>query len=108
MIRDCVNSGRPIILTKADLRAFHEICRGTITMLKRHQGIYRIFLSAVNRPIEGIDKNENVCVVGDNLVNAIEKELSKAEWRYPWTTVLSGYIVPTLLRLVKKRHVKKT
>lgn len=60
IIRDRVNSGRPIILTKTDIKAFQDICQGTMTMLKRHQGIYRIVLTAANRPIEGIEKNEKV------------------------------------------------
>lgn len=107
MIRDRVNSGCPIILTEADVRAYHDICQGKMTMLKRHQGIYRIVLTAANRPIEGIDKNEKVYVVENNLVNAIEKEFSKAEWRHPWTTVLSGYVVPMLQRIVNKRLVKR-
>ncbi|MBO6169085.1 MAG: hypothetical protein J6O51_03850 [Bacteroidales bacterium] len=107
IIRNRVNSGRPIILAKTDIKAFQDICQGTMTMLKRHQGIYRIVLTAANRPIEGIEKNEKVCVLGNSLVNAIEKEFSKAEWRHPWTTVLSGYVVPILQRTVNKRLAKR-
>lgn len=107
IIRDRVNSGRPIILTEADIRAFQVICRGTMTMLKRHQGIYRIVLTAANRPIEEIDKSEKIYVAGNSLVNAIEKEFSKAEWRHPWTSVLSGYVVPILQRTVNKRLAKR-
>lgn len=108
MIRDRVNSGCPIILTESDVRAFHDLCQGTMTMLKRHQGIYRIVLTAANRPIEGIDKNEKVYVVGNKLLNVIEKGFSKAEWRHLWTTVLSGYVVPILQRIVNKRLAKRT
>lgn len=102
MIRDRVNSAQPIILTEVDVRAFQGICQGTMPMLKRHQGIYRIVLTAANRPIDKIDKNEKVCVVGNKMVEVIEKSFSKAEWRHPLTTVLSGYVVPTLQRIVKK------
>lgn len=96
------------ILTESDVRAFHDLCQGTMTMLKRHQGIYRIVLTAANRPIEGIDKNEKVYVVGNKLLNVIEKGFSKTEWRHPWTTVLSGYVVPILQRIVNKRLAKRT
>ncbi len=108
MIRDRVNSGRPIILTEADIRAFQDICQGTMTMLKRHQGIYRIVLTAANRPIDEIDKKEKVYVIGNKMVGVIEKCFSKAEWRHPWTIVLSGYVVPNLQRIVNKRLAKRS
>ena len=58
LLRDRIDSGYPIIITQSDLDAFNHICQGAMTMKKRHQGIYRIVLTAVYRPIEEIDKDE--------------------------------------------------
>lgn len=103
-----MNAGYPIILTESDVRAFKEVCKGTMTMMKRHQGIYRIVLTAAYRPVDEIDKDEKVCIVGEKVVNAIERSFSEAEWRHPGSTLLSAFVVPTLQRIVNKRHSKIT
>lgn len=72
-------------------------------MVERHQKIYRLVLTAVYRPIEDIDKTEKVCMVGYKTINIMEKCFAQAERHHLGTTLLSGYLVPALQKIVNKR-----
>ena len=104
LLRDRLKDGHPIVFIQSDFDAFHAISQGTMTMIDRHQKIYRLILSAVYRPIEEIDKAEKVCIVGNDTINVIEKCFAQAERKHLGTTILSGYLVPTLQRIVNKRR----
>lgn len=41
------------------------------------------------------------------MVDVIEKTFAKAEWKHLGTTLLSGYIVPLLQRIVNKQRRKE-
>ena len=107
LMRNRLKDGHPIVLIKKDFDAFHAISQGTVTMIDRHQNIYRLILTAVYRPIEEIDRTEKVCIVGDASVNVIEKCIAQAERKHLRTTILSGYLVPTLQWIVNKRRKHK-
>ena len=76
-------------------------------MKKRHQGIYRIILTAVYRPIEEIDKDEKVGLLGENVIRGIERSFFKAEWKNLRTTIMSGYVVPVLRGIIKKSEQRR-
>ena len=76
-------------------------------MIDRHQKIYRFILTAIYRPIEEIDSTEKVCIVGDASVNVIENCFAQAERKHLGTTILGGYLVPTIQRIVNKRRKHK-
>ena len=73
-----------------------------MSMIDRHQGIYRIVLTAVYRPIDQIDKNETVCFVSEESINLMEKCFCEAERKHLRVTLLGGYVLPLMLRMVKK------
>ena len=107
LLRDRVNSGYPIIITQSDNDAIKHMCEGAMTMIKRHQGIYRIVLTAVYRPIEEIVKDEKIYYIGYKSINIAEKCFFKAEWRHLGTTLGSGYLVPILRHIIKKLEQRK-
>ena len=61
-----------------------------MSMIDRHQGIYRIVLTAVYRPIDQIDKNEKVCFVSEESINLMEKCFCEAERKHLRVTLLDG------------------
>ena len=73
LLKNRINSNIPFVLRQSDWNAFSEISKGTMTMYSRHQKIYRILLKAVYRPIEEIDRNEKVSLIGIDFINLIEK-----------------------------------
>ena len=103
-MRNRFKNGHPIIFIQSDIDAFHAICQGTMTMIDRHQKMYRLILTAVYRPIEEIDRTEKVCIVGDATINVIEKCFAQAERKHVGTTILSGYLVPSLRWIVNKKR----
>lgn len=106
-MRNRLEDGYPIVFIQSDFDAFHAISQGTMTMIDRHQKIYRLLLTAVYRPIKEIDMTEKVCFVGNDTINVIEKCFAQAERKHLGTTILSGYLVPTLQRIVNKRRKHK-
>ena len=105
LLREQINNSHQVLFTQSDYDAFKNICQRSMTMWERHKRIYRIFLNAVYRPVEEINKDEKVCLVSENMINLMEECFSKAEWRHLGATILSGYIVPTLQHiLIKKNH----
>lgn len=102
LMRNRLKEGHPIVFIQSDFDAFHALSQGTMTMIDRHQKIYRLVLTAVYRPIEELDRTEKVCIVGDARVNVIEKCFAKAERKHLGTTILNGYLVPTLQWIVNK------
>jgi len=107
LMRNRLKDGHPIVFIQSDFDAFRAICQGTMTMIDRHQKIYRLILTAVYRPIEEIDRTEKVCIVGDASIYVIEKCFAQAERKHIGTTILSGYLVPTLQWIVNKRRKHK-
>ena len=107
LLRNRVEAGFPIVFTQSDFDTFHTISQGTMTMIERHQKIYRLVLAAVYRPIEEIDKTEKICIVGNDYINVIEMCFAQAERHHMGTTILSGYLVPALQRVVNQRKKRK-
>ena len=107
LMRNRLKDGHPIVFIQSDFDAFHAISQGTMTMIDRHQKIYRLILTAIYRPIKEIDSTEKVCIVGNAIVNVIEKCFAQAERKHLGTTILSGYLVPTLQWIVNKRRKHK-
>lgn len=107
LMRNRLKDGYPIVFIQSDFDAFHAISQGTMTMIDRHQKIYRLILTAIYRPIEEIDRTEKVCIVGDATINVIEKCFAQAERKHLGTTFLSGYLVPMLQWIVNKRRKHK-
>ena len=107
LMRNRLKDGHPIVFIQSDFDAFHAISQGTMTMIDRHQKIYRLILTAVYRPIEKIDRTEKVCIVGDATINVIEKCFAQAERKHLGTTILSGHLVPSLRWIVNKKRKHK-
>ena len=103
LLRGRINDGHPIIITQADWDDFLCISQGTVPMIQRHHSIYRIILTAVNRPIEEIDKNEKVGFLGEHQIDIIEKCFSKAERNHLGAAI----IVPFIERIIRKRKKRK-
>ena len=103
LLRDRNNNGRPIIITQADRDEFNRIMQGTVPMIQRHQSIYRLVLTAASRPIEEIDKNEKIGLIGDSQIDIIEACFSKAERNHLGAAI----IVPFLERIIRKLEKRK-
>ena len=108
LLRDRINNGHPIIFTQADIDDYKILFQGTMSMVQRHQGIYRIVLNAIYRPIEEISKDEKVCFVGKRQIDTIEKCFAQAERKHLGTTLISGYIVPVLQSIVRNRQKRRS
>lgn len=101
-----INSNFPFVLRQSDWNAFSEISEGTMTMYSRHQKIYRILLKAVYRPIEEIDRNEKVSLIGIDFINLIEKCFFIAERKNIGITLINGYLKP-IFRGIKNKRQKR-
>ena len=57
-----------MLLTQSDIDGFNELCRSTKQKGKRHRGLYKLTLNAINRPkdetqkigISGVLGNEEI------------------------------------------------
>ena len=107
LLRERVNNGCPIILTQADLDEYDRISQGTVTMLQRHQSIYRIVLSAANRPVEEIDKKEKIRLIGERQIDTIEYCFSKAERKHLGAAIVAPILDSIVRRLEKRRRTKR-
>lgn len=72
-------------------------------MIERHKRIYRLVLIAKNRPITDIDKDQKICILDNRRINLIERLFARAERRHLGTTILSGYLIPKLQRIVNSK-----
>ena len=95
------------MLTQDDFEGFHLLCHGTMSMVERHQRIYRLLLKAMNRSIDEIGNNEIICIVENQTINLLEELFAKAERRHFRTTFLSGYVIPIMQRFVNKRRLAR-
>ena len=106
LLRERSNSGNPVVTTKKDWEDFRELVRKTKQRLPRHQGLYRITLKAMNRPIEEVEPEDIYAVLDKRAISVIENTLAKAEWKSLGATLTGAYIIP-LLRAIVKRLEKK-
>ena len=103
LLRGRIKAGFPILFTESDKDAFKNLwTQDTMSMLDRHQRIYRIVLTALYRPIDEIDENEKVYLVGGEYINLMEQAFFEAERKHLRTTLFSGYVYPGLNRIVNK------
>lgn len=72
-------------------------------MIERHKRIYRLVLIAMNRPISEIDKDQEICILDNRRISFIEGLFARAERRHLGTTILSGYFIPKLQRIVNSK-----
>jgi len=107
LLRKRVKDGYPIVFTQTDIDVFRAISQESMKMIERHQRIYRLLLTAVYRPFEEIDKTEKVYVVREKFINTIENCFARAERQHLGITLLSGYLVPVLQRIVNKRRKRR-
>ena len=107
LLRDRDNSGNPVKITKKDWEDFHELVRTTKQRLPRHQGLYRITLRAMNRPLEEVDPKDIYAVLDKRAISVIENSLAKAEWKSLGVTLTAAYIIPFLRAIVKRLEKKQ-
>ena len=63
LLRGRIKAEYPIIFTQSDIDALRNLWnKETMSMIDRHQSIYRIVLTALFRSVDQIDKNEKVCM----------------------------------------------
>lgn len=103
LLRGRIKAGYPIIFTQSDIDALRNLWnKETMSMIDRHQSIYRIVLTALFRSVDQIDKNEKVCLIGGEHINLMEQAFFEAERKHLRTTLLSGYVFPGLMCIAKK------
>ena len=92
ILRDQVKKGTPVLLTQSDLDGFKELCSSTKQKGKRHRGLYKLTLNAINRPKEETQKVGISGVLGNEEINIIEKTLAKAERRGLYATIMGTFL----------------
>ena len=103
LLRGRIKAGYPIIFTQSDMEAYRNLWdKETMSMIDRHQSIYRIVLTALYRPVDRIDRNEKICLIGGKHINLMEQAFFEAERKHLGTTLLTGYVIPVLMRIAKK------
>lgn len=109
LLRDSLDKGTPILLTRSDFKEFDKICQGEMTAVERHQKIYRLALRAKYRPFTDLPRTEKVAVVDTNAITFIEKRFAIAERKHLRMTLESAFILPllqSLIRRINRRAIK--
>lgn len=106
LLRDKANAGTPIIITKNDCKDFSELIKSTNARYKRHQGVYKITLRAMNRPRDEINVEEIQTILDNNVIDYIEKIFSRLERKQLCATLKGAYIRPIFLALLKLLNKK--
>ena len=88
LLRNQVKMGSPILLTQSDIDGFKDLCQSTKQKGKRHRGLYKLTLEAINRPEEKTRKIGVSGSIGTREINFIEKTLASAERRGLYATIM--------------------
>ncbi len=78
----------PVIRGEKICAIFRDLCDRTKHKGKRHRGIYKLTLIALNRPKEEIQKMGVKGVLRANEIDFIEKTLASAERRGLYATIM--------------------
>ena len=92
LLRKQVEEGSPILLTQSDLDGFKDLCMRTKQKGKRHRGLYRLTLQAINRPEEETRKIGGSGSIGTKEIDFIEKTLASAERRGLYATIMGSVL----------------
>lgn len=98
LLRDYVDKNSSLLLTESDIEGFKNLFSRTTKNDKRHRGLYKLTLQAMNRQTSGIKKAETIGVIGYPEIRIIEKKLAKVERKSIFQTLLA-----TLLWYCKKK-----
>ena len=106
LLRDRANCGYPIIITKKDREDFLKLVKSTNERYKRHQGIYRITLRAMNRSQEDIALDDIHAILDKAQIDIIERTFSRLERKQLCATLQGTYLRPIVLALLKRLKQK--
>lgn len=81
-----------MLLTQSDIDAFNELCSSTKQKDKRHRGLYKLTLNAINRPKDETQKVGISGVLGNEEINIIEKAFANAERRGLYVTIMGTFL----------------
>lgn len=89
----------PFYLTREDLNSFRKLIDRTKNSYEIHQGIYRIFIIAINRPHSEVPSSG--LMVNSTGVDLIEKQIRAAERKHPGRLLTGLVIIPLLSNIIK-------
>jgi len=92
LLRNQVKMGSPILLTQSDIDGFKDLCQSTKQKGKRHRGLYKLTLEAINRPEEKTRKIGVSGFIGKKEIEVIEKTLATLERRGLYATIMGSII----------------
>lgn len=92
LLREYVEKNYSLPLTEDDLEGFKQLISSTKQKGKRHRGLYKLTLQAINRPICETEKAGIKGCIGFNEIDMIEKHLAKAERRGLFDTIKGAFI----------------
>ena len=92
LLKKQVENGTPILLTQSDLDGFKELCQKTKQKGKRHRGLYKLTLEAINRPEEETRKTGVSGFIGTKEISFIEKTLASVERRGLYATIMGAIL----------------
>lgn len=95
----------PVLLKIEDIEDLKNLFKmGTMPAIERHKRLYKIVLRAYNRTLSEYSADEKNRIVDNQLIGILENLFFVAEWKRPWMTIQSAFLVP-FLRWVG-RHMK--
>ena len=92
LLRKRVEKGGAILLTQSDIDELKDLLCSTKQKEKRHRGLYKLTLNALNRPKEEIQMVGISGVLDTKEINLIEKILAKVERRGLYASIMGSII----------------
>lgn len=97
ILREHVEHGTPIIVTKSDKDAFKALVQRTKKSLARHKGIYRLLLRAMQRTVI----HEGDTILNSLHIDYIESVFCDVERKNIFVTIRNIIVWPILCKVIK-------
>lgn len=102
LLRNRLREGKPIVIRKAELDALCKEFPLLQSATARNQLIYRLALSAQNRPLSEIQCYDDLILVNERFIKRLESEYAKVERKH-LCPVLMVSILTSIIKHRKRR-----
>lgn len=97
LLREHLKQEGQIIITKDDIKVFHNLLSRTKIALKRHKGIYRLLLRAMQRTVI----HEGDTILNSSHIDYIESVFCDVERKNIFVTIRNIIVWPILCKVIK-------
>ena len=106
LLREHLKQEGQIIITKDDIKAFHNLLSRTKIALERHKGIYILFLQEMQRT----EAHDGDAILNSSHIDYIEHVFCKVEWGNIFVTIRNIIVRPILCKTIKflDKHSKNS